>query len=74
MLECSLQNGETRDRFHLLEPILIMFTLDVSFVFPKDALYDSDDTVHTLCCWNLVDASNPGTFYFASLRRSQCAQ
>lgn len=75
LLEYALQNEESRNKFDLLEPILIMFTLDVSFlVLIKYVPWNSDDVVHTFCGWKLVDASNPRTLDPESLRRSQRPQ
>ena len=74
LLEYALQNGDSRTGFHLLEPILIMFTLDVgSLSLYKHVVYhgDSINVVHTLRSWNLVDALNSRAFDPASLRRSQ---
>lgn len=75
LLEHAVQNEEARNRLHLLEPILIMFTLDVWFQFPnKHVMLNSDNVVHTIRCWDLGDASNPRAFDPASPRRSQRAQ
>lgn len=77
LLEYALQNGESRNGFHLLEPILIMFTLDVgSLSLYKHVPYhgDSINVVHTLRSWNLVHALNSRAFDLASLWRSQHAE